>query len=110
MCIWDMRISFAAAVFMFVGLNFMYCTKYSWVAEVPANPDVKRLVNGSQHIVYKKERKQEKNHVLRDLKKKSLFFFYWHILFLRQLVSRMYVKYQHTYQCLLCLFVNSFCC
>lgn len=75
MCIWDMRISFTAAVFMFVGLNFMYCKKYSWVAEVPANPDVKRLENESQHIVYKKERKQKKkNHVLRDLKK-SLFFF-----------------------------------
>lgn len=51
MCIWDMRISFAAAVFLFVGLNFMYCKKYSWVAEVPANPDVKRLENGAQHIV-----------------------------------------------------------
>lgn len=25
MCIWDMRISFAAVVFMFVGLNVMYC-------------------------------------------------------------------------------------
>lgn len=60
MCVWDMRISFAAVVFMFVGLNFMYCKKYSWVAEVPANPDVKRLENGSQHIVYKKERKQER--------------------------------------------------
>lgn len=57
-------------------MNFMYCTKYSWVAEVPANSDVKRLENGSQHIVYKKERKQEKNHVLRDLKKKKTIFFF----------------------------------
>lgn len=60
MCIWGMRISFAAAVFMFVGLNFMYCKKYSWIAEVPANPGVKRLENGSQHIVYKKREKERK--------------------------------------------------
>lgn len=60
MCIWDMRISFAAAVFMFVGLNFMYCKKYSWAAEVPANPDVKRLENGSQHIVCTKRRERKK--------------------------------------------------
>lgn len=64
-------------------MNFMYCTKYSWVAEVPANSDVKRLENGSQHIVYKKERKQEKNHVLRDLKKKKkpIFFLLAHFIF-----------------------------
>lgn len=76
---------------------------------MPANPDVKRLESGSQHIVYKKGKRESKkeNHVLRDLKKKPIFF-YWHILFLRQLVSRIYVKYQHTYLCLLCLFVNGF--
>lgn len=60
MCIWEMIISFAAAIFMFVVLNFMYCKKYIWVAEVPENPDVKRLENGSQHIMYKMERKQER--------------------------------------------------
>lgn len=64
MCIWDMRISFAAAVFMFVVLNFMYCKKYSWVAEVPANPDVKRLENGSQHIMYKKESKKVRKKIM----------------------------------------------
>lgn len=84
--------------------------KYSWVAEVPANPDVRRLENGSQHIMYKKIRMKarKKNHVLRDFK--NAYFFYWHILFLRQLVSRIYVKYQQTYLCLLCLFVNGFRC
>lgn len=60
MCIWEMIISFAAAIFMFVVLNFMYCKKYIWVAKVPENPDVKRLENGSQHIMYKMERKQER--------------------------------------------------
>lgn len=60
MCIWEMIISFAAAIFMFVILNFMYCKKYIWVAEVPENPDVKRLENGSQRIMYKMERKQER--------------------------------------------------
>lgn len=53
----------------------MYCKKYSWVAEVPANPDVKRLENGSQHIVYKKERKEKKIMYCVIKKKKGLFFF-----------------------------------
>lgn len=54
------EISFAAAVFMFVGLNFMYCTKYSWIAEVPANPDLKKGLRMDLSILCTKRRESKK--------------------------------------------------
>lgn len=61
--------------FMFVGLKVMYCKKYSWIAEVPANPDVKRLENGSQRIMYKKERKKARKKIMYCVILKNAYFF-----------------------------------